>query len=211
METYTANSPEISVILPTYNRASLILRAVNSVFKQTFRNWELIIVDDGSDDNTFGLLDKIVLSNENVKYIKHKNRKLPLSLNTGILISSGRYLAFIGSDDEYLPEHLFIRYDYMKKNPDIDLIHGGVKIIGDAFVKDFNDVTKKIHLDECVIGGTFFGKREVFVQLKGFSNIPYGEDYELTLRAANKFKMMKANFPTYIYYRDTEGSICNTI
>jgi len=211
METYTANSPEISVILPTYNRASLILRAVNSVFKQTFRNWELIIVDDGSDDNTFGLLDKIVLSNENVKYIKHKNRKLPLSLNTGILISSGRYLAFIGSDDEYLPEHLFLRYDYMKKNPDIDLIHGGVKIIGDTFVKDFNDVTKKIHLDECVIGGTFFGKREVFVQLKGFSNIPYGEDYELTLRAANKFKIMKVNFPTYIYYRDTEGSICNTI
>jgi len=211
METYTANSPEISVILPTYNRASLILRAVNSVFKQTFRNWELIIVDDGSDDNTFGLLDKIVLSNENVKYIKHKNRKLPLSLNTGILISSGRYLAFIGSDDEYLPEHLVLRYDYMKKNPDIDLIHGGVKIIGDTFVKDFNDVTKKIHLDECVIGGTFFGKREVFVQLKGFSNIPYGEDYELTLRAANKFKIMKVNFPTYIYYRDTEGSICNTI
>lgn len=209
---YKNFSPEISVILPAYNRAPFILRAVNSVLSQTLKNWELIIVDDGSSDNSFTLLDQLILSRENIRYCKHKNRKLPLTLNTGISLSVGKYLTFLGSDDEYLNNHLETRINYMKSHPEIDLIYGGVKIIGDQYVKDFHDLNKLIHLNDCVIGGTFFGKKDLFNSIGGFRDIPYGEDYDLVRRAQPYFNIRKVDLEqTYIYYRDTSDSICNNI
>ena len=68
-----------------------------------------------------------------------------------------------------------------------------------------------IPLYECVIGGTFFGKREVFEQLRGFNNIPYSEDFEFLERALKIFKVEKVYYPTYIYHRDTMDSITNKI
>ena len=99
----------------------------------------------------------------------------------------------------------------MIKHPETDLIHGGVNIIGDVFVADRNDNKKMIPLYECVIGGTFFGKREVFEQLRGFNNIPYSEDFEFLERALKIFKVEKVYYPTYIYHRDTMDSITNKI
>ena len=79
------------------------------------------------------------------------------------------------------------------------------------FVKDKNDLTKLINLSECTIGGTFFIKKEILLKLNGFNNINYSEDSELYERAAKFAKIIKVDYPTYIYYRDTEDSICNTI
>ncbi len=211
MKLYKKNEPSVSIILPTFNRSRLILRAVSSVLFQTFENWELIIVDDGSTDATFQLLNKLILTDERVKYVKHSNRKLPLSLNAGLKIASGEYISFLGSDDEYEPDHLELRMKFLKSNPEIDLLHGGAMIVGDEFVKDKNDTSKKIHLSDCVIGGTFFGKRQMFLELEGFNDLKYSEDSDLFDRAKEKHKIIKVNFATYIYYRDTEDSITNTI
>lgn len=209
---YKNYSPFISVILPTYNRASCIIRAVNSVLSQTLKEWELIIVDDGSSDDTFSLLDKLILSNENIRYCKHKNRKLSLTLNTGLSISVGKYITFLGSDDEYLNNHLETRFNYVKSHPKIDLIYGSVKIIGNQYVKDFHNLENLIHLNECVIGGSFFGKRELFFSIGGFRDIPYGEDYDLVQRALGRFHIKKVDIEqTYIYHRDSSDSICNNI
>ena len=133
---YTGSGATVSVILPAYNRADVIMRAVSSVIRQNFNEWELIIVDDGSDDNTFSLLDKFILGDQRIRYIKHKNRKIPASLNTGLKMAEGKYITFLGSDDEYGSNHLSSRTDFMEQNPDTDFIHGGVKIIGDPYVKD---------------------------------------------------------------------------
>ncbi|HOJ18818.1 MAG: glycosyltransferase [Ignavibacteriales bacterium] len=204
--------PIVSVILPTYNRSTLIMRGVESVLNQTISDFELIIVDDGSSDNTFELLNNLILSDERVKYIKHKNKKLPLSLNTGLKLATGDYITFLGSDDEYLSKHMEIRLEYMKANPEVDLIYGGVKIIGNEYVKDVNNPKELIHLSECVIGGSFFGKREVFQSVEGFRDISYGEDYDLAERARIRYNVKKVDFEeTYIYYRDTPDSICNNI
>jgi glycosyltransferase involved in cell wall biosynthesis len=178
---------------------------------QSFQDWELIIVDDGSTDSTYNLVDEYLMRNENIRYIKQSHRGLGLANNTGILTSSGKYITFIGSDDEYKQNHLQSRIDYMKSNPEISFIRGGVEIIGDPYVKDKDDLTRKIHITECAIGGTFFGMREVFTDLNGFKNIPYGEDTEFLTRVITKFKISNINLPTYIYYRDTPGSICSTI
>jgi glycosyltransferase involved in cell wall biosynthesis len=203
--------PDVSVILTAYNRRNFLKRSIESGLNQTVKNIELIIIDDGSSDDTFTLVNSYVMKYDNIRYIKHKNKKLPLTENAGIALSSGKFISFLGSDDEYEPQHLELRLNFMNLHPDIDMIHGGLKIIGNPYVKDFYDNTKLIHVKDCYVGGTFFGKRKVFFELNGFANIPYSEDRELIERAGKIFKIQKVDFPTYIYYRNTEGSITNSI
>jgi glycosyltransferase involved in cell wall biosynthesis len=210
MKLYSSFEPAVSIILPTYNRANLIERAVISILNQTFSNWELIIVDDGSTDNTFEVINNFLNDHQNIRYLKHSNRKLPLSLNAGITASAGEFISFLGSDDEYSEDYLSARVNYMKDNSDTDLIHGGVKIIGDPFVPDKNDPKKSIHINECIVGGTFFGRRNIFFELNGFNNLDYSEDSEFFERAAKKYVIRKVDLPAYIYYRDTENSITNS-
>jgi glycosyltransferase involved in cell wall biosynthesis len=208
---YKSNNPAVSIVLPTYNRASLLERAIHSLLNQTLNDWELIIADDGSTDSTFELAERLITEHENVRYIKHSHRKLPLTLNAGINAAAGDYISFLGSDDEYHRDYLNQRLEYMKKNPEIDLIHGGVKIIGDPYVKDKNNPGEKIHLSECIIGGTFFGKRSMYLEMKGFKNLDYSEDSDFYERAYKRFRIMKVDLAPYFYYRDTPDSICNTI
>jgi glycosyltransferase involved in cell wall biosynthesis len=211
MQVYISFEPIVSIILPTFNREKLLVRAINSVLNQTIKNWELIIVDDGSTDNTFEVVNSYLQKQENIRYIKHSNRRPPLSQNVGIISSVGKYISFLGSDDEYKPTYLEERINFLQTHSDVDLIHGGVEIIGHPFVKDKNDLSKEIHLSECVIGGTFFGKRKVFFELDGFKNLKYSDDSDFFERALQKFKIEKVDFPTYVYYRDTPDSICSTI
>jgi glycosyltransferase involved in cell wall biosynthesis len=99
------NPPVISVIIPTYNRAHLVGRAIRSVLAQTFQDWELIVVDDGSSDNT----EEVVCSFQDPRicYISHEvNRGGSAARNTGIKVARGEYVSFLDSDDEWLPEKL---------------------------------------------------------------------------------------------------------
>lgn len=203
--------PKISVLIPTYNRNLLLSRAINSVLAQTYQNFELVIIDDGSTDDTFETVISYQAKNENIRYLRHSNRKLPLTLNAGILAAAGEFITFLGSDDEYKPNHLQIRIKMLERDNSIDVIYGGVEIIGDPYVKDKNNLEKKIHLSECIIGGTFFGKKRVFVESNGFNNISYSEDSDFFERASQKFKFVKISNPTYIYYRNIPDSICNNI
>lgn len=211
MQVYKSFVPIVSVILPTFNRRNLLPRALESVIKQNFKQWELLIIDDGSTDNTFELINSYINQFENIRYIKHLNRRPPLSQNIGLLASAGEFVSFLGSDDEYKPTYLEERVNFMRSKSDVDMIHGGVEIVGHPFVKDKNDLSKEIHLSECVIGGTFFGKRNFFIELNGFTDLNYSDDSDFFERAVNKYKIEKVSFPTYVYYRDTPDSICSTI
>ncbi|ABL65478.1 glycosyltransferase family 2 protein [Chlorobium phaeobacteroides] len=98
--------PEISVILPTFNRARLLDTAIQSVLGQTFTDWELLVVDDGSSDNTFDLVNPYITENPRIRYLRHCNRKLNNTRNAGIQAAFGRYITFLDSDDSYTPDHL---------------------------------------------------------------------------------------------------------
>ncbi|MBM4170473.1 MAG: glycosyltransferase family 2 protein [Ignavibacteria bacterium] len=211
MQVYKDYLPEVSIIMPTFNRKNYVKRSIDSVIMQSFRNWELIIVDDGSTDSSNLLIDDYIFKHTNIRYLKHSNRKPPLSTNAGILASVGHFITFIGSDDEYKEDHLKLRYDLMVRNNSLDIIHGGFKVVGHPYVKDKNDLSKEIHLSECVIGGTFFGKRNVFIELNGFQNLAYSDDSDFLERAMIRYNVLKVEYPTYIYYRDIPDSICNTI
>jgi len=208
---YKDFSPKISVLIPSYNREEILKRAVESVLNQTFKNFELIIIDDGSTDNTSSMIWEYQKQLANIRYLRHSNRKLPLTLNAGIQASASEYITFLGSDDEYRSNHLKTRLEIMENDKSVDVLYGGVEIIGNPFVKDKNDLSKNIHLSECIIGGTFFGKRNVFLNMEGFNDIEYSEDSDFFERASRKFKFVKTDAPTYVYYRDLPDSICNTI
>jgi len=211
IQVYKDYLPEVSIIMPTFNRKNYVKRSIDSVIMQSFRNWELIIVDDGSTDSSNLLIDDYIFKHTNIRYLKHSNRKPPLSTNAGILASVGHFITFIGSDDEYKEDHLKLRYDLMVRNNSLDIIHGGFKVVGHPYVKDKNDLSKEIHLSECAIGGTFFGKRNVFIELNGFQNLAYSDDSDFLERAMIRYNVLKVEFQTYIYYRDIPDSICNTI
>lgn len=194
--------PEISIILPTYDRAQHLTDCVNSVIEQTFQDWELIIVDDGSKDHTFEVINPILEKYTNIRYIKHKNRRQGFSRNAGIQASFGSYITFIDSDDQYKPNHLQSRWEYMKAHPEVDLIQGGFETDGEVLVPDYFHPNQTIDIRECVICPTFFGKRHVFFELQGFKDMEAFEDTELWHEAEQRFKIKQIKEPlTYIYTR----------
>lgn len=199
----------ISVILAVFNRKDKIKRAINSVLGQTFKNFELVIVDDGSTDGVEKYIFPHLKKYSNFKYIRHNNRNTALSLNAGIKIAEGKYITFLDSDDEYKKEHLKIRFEFMEANRNADLLHSNCEFIGkekDMYVPDARNQKKLIHLSKCIIGATFFGKKDVFGKLNGFKNV-YSYDSDFYNRAKKKFNIVKLDSPTYIYYRDSKDSV----
>lgn len=106
--------PTVSVILPTYNRADTILRAVASVQAQSFTDWELIVVDDGSTDNTRSILAGV---DPRVRVIAQANGGCYVARNTGLRESRGRFITFIDSDDEWLPHFLELTTAFLESSP----------------------------------------------------------------------------------------------
>ena len=105
-------NPFFSVIVPTYNRASFIHIAIQSVIQQSFTDWELILIDDGSTDNTKGVVADF--KDERIIYFYQENKERSAARNKGIELSSGTYICFLDSDDYYLENHLFLFYCKIK-------------------------------------------------------------------------------------------------
>lgn len=106
--------PLVSVIMPTFNRADTIRRAIRSVQAQTFTDWELIVVDDGSTDNTVALIEGC---DPRLKLIRQENQGTAGARNAGLRASAGAYIAFLDSDDEWLPHHLELCVSFLEAFP----------------------------------------------------------------------------------------------
>ena len=111
--------PLVSVIIPTYNRAHTIARALKSVFAQTFSDYEVIVVDDGSTDNTKVIVDEF----SNITFIKQENLGVSAARNSGIKASKGKYIALLDSDDEWEAHKLQLQIDYLRKNSEYKWVH----------------------------------------------------------------------------------------
>ena len=112
--TEVKKSPTISVIIPTYNRADFIGRAIESVLDQTYQDFEIIVIDDGSKDNTENIVKSF--DDTRITYIRLKDNKgAAVARNTGIGTARGKFIAFQDSDDEWLPQKLAKQMEVFEK------------------------------------------------------------------------------------------------
>jgi glycosyltransferase involved in cell wall biosynthesis len=117
------SQPLVSIIIPTYNRERCIARSINSVLSQTYQNWELIIVDDRSTDNTKMLIEQYEKRDSRIRYIPNTHKKGPAGArNQGLEITKGEFIAFLDSDDEWRNYHIEEIICEFNNNPDIDWI-----------------------------------------------------------------------------------------
>ncbi len=204
--------PFFSIIITTYNRAQLVKRALNSLLSQTEQDWEAIIVDDGSTDETYAQILPYLKDYPKIRYFKKVHSGEAQSKNKGIFSSNGKFVSFLDSDDEYRPDHLKLRKGILLENPSIKFLYGGLTVIGNQYVPDRFDYSKKIHIKDCVAGGTFFIERSILFLLNGFNEISIGTDADLFERVKEaKVEMIETNLPSYIYHHENRDSLTNNV
>lgn len=119
-----AGTPLVSIVIPFYNREKWLPTSVGSVLKQSFTDWELILVDDRSTDGSRAIAEEYVRTDPRIRYAPNTHKKGPAGgRNQGVELARGRYIAFLDSDDEWLPHHLETMVSYLERYPDrIDLM-----------------------------------------------------------------------------------------
>lgn len=204
-----SGGPMISVIIPVFNQAHTLARAVISVLKQSFSNWELIIVNDGSKDKTSVTGKELAKKDSRISFFNQPHRGVSATINFGVAHTRGKIITILAADDYYLPNHLENNFLFFKKHPQADLVASQAKIIGKKLVLDIEQSGRLIHLDKCVLGGTFFVKKVVFLAVGGRSELyQFGTDYHFFQAVKNKgFKVHRRRTRTYVYDRTGKNSI----
>lgn len=203
--------PIFSVIIPTYNRAWCIERAIESVLMQSEQRWELIIVDDGSSDRTAEIIRPRILRDDRIRLVVQSNRGTGAARQTGIRLAIGEFVTFLDSDDQYLPEHLEVRLRYIAAHPAVDFFYSGLVVDGFPLVPNRHDPTQLIPIEQCAVGGTFVIRRAVACSL-GFAPLRYADDADFFERAqAAGIAMLRVAEATYRYNRTSPDSLCNQL
>ena len=196
--------PLISVIIPTYNRASLLTRAIDSVLAQTFTNYELIIVDDGSTDHTQTILKEYEYQNNDKiqTFCLLTNRGVSAARNFGIQQAKGQWIAFLDSDDEWLPQKLARQYLDLQYFP-----NAGVYFTDEIWIRNSKRVNPHLKhqkydgwifqqsLDLCLIApSSALISQSVFEHVGLFDeSLPVCEDYDLWLRITAHYPIRLLN------------------
>ncbi len=184
--------PKFSVIIPTYNRLEVLKRAVESVNNQTYEDYELIVVDDGSDDGTEAYLKELEIHHLRAG---ETPRGVSFARNLGVECSSGEWLAFLDSDDEWLPDKLERQLTFIEKNPLTRIVHGeerwirnGVRVNPMKKHQKFGGDLFEASLNLCLISpSTVVLKRELFDEMQGFrEDFIVCEDYDLWLKITSQ-------------------------
>ncbi|MBK8625159.1 MAG: glycosyltransferase family 2 protein [Saprospiraceae bacterium] len=197
--------PLFSIIIPTYNRAHIIHRPIESILAQTFTDWELIIVDDGSTDDTKAVVDSY--PDERIRYVWQENQERSAARNHGIRLAKGEWICFQDSDDEYLTNHLQVLNQGIGDNPNFKVIRTGLFIHENRnFISQSGK--KSLNYDpypfESFTTATFH-----YTLLKELQFNPQyfiSEDLHFLLKIGMKHKMKVLNECTGVYYYDPSSS-----
>jgi glycosyltransferase involved in cell wall biosynthesis len=129
-EALATQPPAVSIILPTYNRAAFLPEALDAIRQQQWTDWELIVVDDGSTDDTADVVHKLTAHwPQPVQYIYQENQGAYGARNTGLDLARGRYIAFYDSDDLWLPHHLRECVEALEAHPEVDWVYGACRMV----------------------------------------------------------------------------------
>ena len=208
-------TPLVSVIIPTFNRAEVVSRAVNSVLNQTFKDFECIVVDDGSTDGTDSVLRGFA---DKIKLVKTENRGVSAARNTGAKFAAGKYIAFLDSDDEWKPKKLQKQLDFMRQSgfrisqTDETWVRNGNFVNKSAkYIRPSGDIFYNC-LEVCAVTpSSVMMERKLFFEYGGFDEtIPVCEDYDLWLRMSLKEKFGLVDEPLIIKYGGNADQLSNS-
>jgi glycosyltransferase involved in cell wall biosynthesis len=195
--------PVVSVITTVYNAQEYLNMAIDSILNQTYKNFEFLIIDDGSTDNSGHIIE--AYSDPRIKYISQKNKGLSAALNRGIAIAKGKYIARMDHDDISYPTRLEEQVEFLQKNRKVamvgtsfDLIDTNSGIIGTSYHLDRNQDIQIEFLVRNPFGhGTVVIRRQTIEDIGGYDINQPVEDYELWWRVAQKYEV--ANLPRQLY------------
>jgi glycosyltransferase involved in cell wall biosynthesis len=214
-------NPTVSVIIPTYNRENLIVRAIYSVLKQTYQDFEIIVVDDGSTDHTEDVIRQLQNKEKRIIYIKNKkNKGAATARNTGISEAKGKYVAFQDSDDEWLSGKLEKQMKMFKKAPlEIGVIYTGFwRIEGDKkeYIPSDKIIKKEgdIHIE--LLKGNFVTTQSIVVRKECFGKVgmfeedlPRLQDWELVLRLSKYYHFKCIDEPLLVSHHTPDSISAN--
>lgn len=184
-------SPKISVVIPCYNNASTLGRAIESVLAQTFSAYEIIIVDDGSSDAVDAVVAKF---GEQVRYVRQQNSGVSAARNNGVRLAHGEWVCFLDADDIYLPERLAVHARWIEREPDINFL------FADQEYREPDGKLLQRAIDACASGRSLLarhqGAREISIYQDDFEDFVadgFAEIRTITLRRT--FFLFLGGFP----------------
>ena len=189
------NIPEVSVLFPAYNAEKYLHEAIESILSQTFKNFELIIVDDGSTDNTRIIIEEYVKKDPRViPLFNERNLGIVQSLNKALKIAKGRYIARMDHDDISLPERLETQVRFLQEHPEISIVGSNVILINEKGeyigIRKLPEIPEKIAklmvLGNQFVHPTVMIRREVFDVVGNYQKVLHAEDYDLWINAIKK-------------------------
>ncbi|MCF6202418.1 MAG: glycosyltransferase [Methylococcaceae bacterium] len=206
----------ITILIPTFNRRILLERALNSVYKQTYSNFEVIVVDDGSTDGTEKMIRDLFPM---VKYLSQSNCGVSSARNKGIASAKGEWLAFLDSDDEWLPEKLSKQMSLLKSKPDYKICHTEEQWVRNGIKVNQMKKHKKAGgwiflqcLPLCAMSpSSIIIHHSIFSELGGFdTSLPACEDYDMWLRITAKYPVLFIDDAQIIKYGGHEDQLSKT-
>lgn len=187
--------PAVSIILPAYNAAATILSAVRSIQQQSLSDWELLIVDDGSEDNIVTLLENIVSEDPRIRLIQQTHGGIVAALNTGLAAASAPAIARMDADDVMLPKRLEKQLQWLHEHPKTDLVSCLVEHVGDKSqqgyahyvdwintLRSHEQISLNRFVDAPLAHPSVMFRRECVEKYGGYRDGDFPEDYELWLR-----------------------------
>lgn len=195
----------VSVIIPTFNREYLISNAIESVLNQTYKNIEIIVVDDGSTDNTYELIERKY--SNHVRCIKKNNGGVSEARNYGVSCASGKYIAFLDSDDVWCADKLQKQIDFFKKNNNIRIVLTDIELTSqnDNVIGVFNrkhyipvdgHVLKYVIQKPFLFVSSLLIDKEIYERMDGFDvSLDCAEDIDFYLRIASKYMIGNVDYP----------------
>jgi len=211
------NSPKVSVITPAYNAQSTIGETIESVLSQTFTDFEMIIIDDGSTDDTANVVHRF--KDNRIIYLYQTNKEKSEARNNGIKNAKGKYIAFLDADDTWFPEKLEKQVRLMQNNPEIGLVYSDLYYFDDETGEDLILYSRIASLHrgkipiELLLENNFIKsntpliRRKIFCQVGLFdTNLDLCEDWEMWLRIIVKYPIDYIDEPLARYRIHTKVS-----
>ncbi len=183
--------PKISVIMSVYNGEDYLEETLDSICNQTFKDWELVAINDCSTDTTLSILERYASTDERIKvHTNEVNLRLPASLNKALTFAQGKYIARMDADDICLPDRFEKQYAFMEKNSDVALsscrfmtLKNGVYTSGGGGSRcDYDFIKARLLLTNPILHPGVIAKAEVIKELKYSTNVTCTEDMELWTR-----------------------------